>query len=785
MRSFTLILFLSLVFALPAHAQGASASPPSGLSPGEAQQVLDVLNSPQKRAQFAATLQAIVKGLPAAASTKSPVPLTPNSLAAELIIQSSNWAADLSRQATALGHALGSVMLIWRWMNELAQDPDMRASVLATAWRATLVLACALASEQAGRRLLRRPERRIAELAGALPADEPEPPPGASELSKELAERHRRLSRALRLLRRLPFVFVRMLLHLLPIGTFALVGYLGTEISRSPNDDTPRLVLLALVNAYIAFRLATSFTRMLVAPHTPRLRLAHLNDADAAYTLRWARRLAAVAAFGYASSQIGVLFDIDTAAHDALLKLVVLIDHLFLVIIVFQVRRKVAARIRARAGSTSIIARTRNGLARIWHFIAAFWIIAFWLVWAARVRDGYIKLWHFFLTTGAVLILARLIAIMLHGALDRCFHSDTGLMGRIPGLERRVDRYYPALRGALDVLLSMLTLLFLLDTWGFHAFAWFSRNPLGSRIVSALSTIGIALVGAAALWEGTNIAMDRHLARLTREAQMIKSARFRTLAPILRTALLCAILVVVTLTVLSEIGVNIGPLLAGAGIVGVAIGFGSQKLVQDFITGIFLLLENAMQVGDWVTVAGLSGSVEHLSIRTIRLRAGDGSVHIIPFSSVSTVNNINRGIGNAAVSVTVGMREDPDHVGEVLRQIALEMRAETPYSSMMQSDLQLWGVDKIEHGGMTIVGQIVCTDAGRWGVQREFNRRMKLRLEELGIEIATPVQTVLLRAAPREIAATHPASPGWTNQKPDAAHKLAESPPPAALGHTE
>src|SRR5215469_5676029 len=97
---------------------------------------------------------------------------------------------------------------------------------------------------------------------------------------------------------------------------------------------------------------------------------------------------------------------------------------------------------------------------------------------------------------------------------------------------------------------------------------------------------------------------------------------------------------------------------------------GSQKLVQDVITGLFLLLENAMQVGDFVTVSGLSGSVENLSIRTIRLRAGDGSVHIIPFSSVTSVTNTNRGMGNAAISVNIDYKEDTDRVGTVMKEIA-------------------------------------------------------------------------------------------------------------------
>ena len=210
--------------------------------------------------------------------------------------------------------------------------------------------------------------------------------------------------------------------------------------------------------------------------------------------------------------------------------------------------------------------------------------------------------------------------------------------------------------------------------------------------------------------------------------------------------------------VLSEIGINIAPLLAGAGIVGVAIGFGSQKLVQDLITGIFLLLENAMQVGDTVTVSGLTGVVEALSVRTIRLRAGDGSVHIIPFSSVTSVTNVNRGLGNAAVSVSVAYDEDTDRVAEELKAVATSMRSDPDMSAKMLSDFQLWGVDKVDGGSVTVVGQVVCTDSGRWAVQREFNRRMKRRFQELGIRIFNPAQTITLSAtvqAPADIGEDH------------------------------
>jgi small-conductance mechanosensitive channel len=253
--------------------------------------------------------------------------------------------------------------------------------------------------------------------------------------------------------------------------------------------------------------------------------------------------------------------------------------------------------------------------------------------------------------------------------------------------------------------------------------------------LSALTTIAIAAAAAAVVWEGANAAIERRLELLGRSG---RATRLRTLLPLLRTALLVAIAIVIGLTALSELGVDIAPLLAGAGIIGVAIGFGSQTLVHDVITGMFLLLENEVQVGDVITAAGFSGTVENLSIRTIRLRAADGSVNIIPFSAVTTINNTSRGIGNAPISVTIPYDEDLDRVDATLNEIVGEMRKDPVFDGMIRGDLQLWGLDKVSAAGVTIVGQIECTDAGRWPVQREFNRRMRERFQSQGIAIANP-----------------------------------------------
>jgi small-conductance mechanosensitive channel len=498
-----------------------------------------------------------------------------------------------------------------------------------------------------------------------------------------------------------------------------------------------------VIDAYALCAAILCIARMMFSPSEPRLRLLHISNAAAGYATRWTRRIAVVTVFGYAIAEVGLLLGLSDSAHDALLKAVGLVDHMFLGLIVLQQRRVVRRAIRAPAGASGPIAALRNWLARVWHWLALLLLVTLWLAWAVEVPHGYTRMLRYFVSIIVVVAVARLVQIVVLGALDRMLSVRPEVASRYPGIEARLALYHPVLLSVARALIFLAGAIALLQLWGLGALDWLVATALGQRLLSTLVTLAVTVLLALAVWEAVNAGFERHLARLTREAQVARSARLRTLLPLLRTTLLITIVIVVGMMVLSEIGVNIGPLLAGAGIVGVAIGFGAQKLVQDLITGIFLLLENAMQVGDWVTVSGLSGTVENLSVRTIRLRAGDGSVHIIPFSAVTTVTNVNRGLGNASVSVCVAYHEDTDRVCEVLKEVTAAMRQEADFSAKMLSDLQLWGVDKIDGAGVTIAGQVVCTDSGRWSVQREFNRRMKKRFDELGIELYNPVQRMV------------------------------------------
>jgi small conductance mechanosensitive channel len=169
-------------------------------------------------------------------------------------------------------------------------------------------------------------------------------------------------------------------------------------------------------------------------------------------------------------------------------------------------------------------------------------------------------------------------------------------------------------------------------------------------------------------------------------------------------------------------------------VIGLAIGFGSQKLVQDIITGLFLLLENTMQVGDVVSLGGLSGTVEALSIRSIRLRALDGSVHTVPFSAVTTVTNQTRDFDYAVVDVSVGLSEDPDQVADLVRAVARDVRQEPRWKNAIRDDIDVMGVEKFLDTALVLRTRMKTVPGQRWAVAREMNRRIKARFDELAIE---------------------------------------------------
>ncbi|WP_144109210.1 mechanosensitive ion channel family protein [Paraburkholderia sp. BCC1886] len=542
------------------------------------------------------------------------------------------------------------------------------------------------------------------------------------------------------LLQRLPRALLITVLRLLPLAVF--IGAASALMSLLTDDGTPQdHALDALVDLYVLCRVIVIVSGFFLQPHAPRLRLLHMSDAWAIYSQHWMVRIVTVVGAGSAIAEIAQSVGLNAAAHLALLKVVALVAHVMVSILILQCAKPVGELIRRRFSTHSSLAMLGSALADAWAWFAVFVVMALWFIWALDVQNGYAALLHLGGLSLAILVGARVVSIVLFGALARLFHVDDE--GSTSLVHRHAYRYYPLLRRVIGWIIGIFTVLGLLQVWGVDVIDLFGAGTVGHRLASAIVTIGVAAVIALLVWESVNVSVEQRLDRWTTSGDLVRAARLRTLLPMLRSALFCAIALVVVLTGLSELGVNIGPLLAGASIFGVALGFGSQKLVQDFITGIFLLMENAMQVGDWVTLAGVSGTVEYLSIRTVRLRGSDGSLFTVPFSSVSTVNNTNRGLGNAAVRVSIVFGEDVELAIATLKEIGAALREDAQFKDGILSDFSFWGVDGLDGSAVTLAGQIQCRDTTRWGVQREFNRRIFDQFRARGIAIANPQRNLL------------------------------------------
>jgi len=557
----------------------------------------------------------------------------------------------------------------------------------------------------------------------------------------------------LRTLRHLPFAVASLLLDLLPVALFFLAAALLLR-SLAADGSKTYLVTSGFIDAYVTVRAGMAILRLLVSPVGHGLRLLQMGQGTSKAVVAWVRRILVIGAFGIALADAMGHLGGGAPERTALIKLVSLVVHVCVVILIFRVRRPVAAHIRAAAGAEGTIASARNWLSQVWAFAASVLVMGLWVVWALGVEDGFPKLLHFVGASAAVIVVTRVLSVVVLGAVTRAFEPKdagkdaTGAPAASAAASRiDVHRYYPLARAVVTLVMTVCGLIALLQVWGVDALAWFSSGTLGRSVASACLTILVAAVFAILVWELANAGVNRRLSRWVDQGDLVRAARLRTLVPMLRTCLLVVMVLIVGLTALSQIGINTAPLLAGASIIGVALGFGSQKLVQDFITGIFLLMENAMQVGDSVTVAGVSGSVEYLSIRTVRIRGSDGSLYIVPFSSVTTVNNTNRGLGNAALKISLGYDTDVGQAIDELKKLGADMRSDPAFKDLILADIEVWGVDAVDGSMFTLAGQMRCTDKGRWGVQREMNRRILERFRAIGIPVANPHANVLLTQA--------------------------------------
>jgi small conductance mechanosensitive channel len=276
---------------------------------------------------------------------------------------------------------------------------------------------------------------------------------------------------------------------------------------------------------------------------------------------------------------------------------------------------------------------------------------------------------------------------------------------------------------------------------------WARWSP---ELKSALRIITIVLGAWVVQWLLVRL-IRRMRMRFEAHARSADAVRWVvTVARVLRYALRVLLTVLVVMLVLNELGVSIAPLLGAAGVVGIAVGFGAQSLIKDYFNGFFLLVENQIRVGDVVRIADKGGLVEEVSLRRVRLRDYDGSVHYVPNGLITTVTNLSTEFAYALMDISIAYPENVERAIAVLRDVARELRASPNHTARILDDIDIAGVEELGDYAIKLRCRIKVQPLEQWTIKREFLKRIKERFAREGIEIPYPHQTLVLqRGRPR------------------------------------
>ncbi len=710
-----ILLAMSLAFgpaAVPAAAQDKAAAGAQGFDPAALEKLVATIEDEQERKRFLTQLKALIAARKAAETASG----ASASAGPALMERLAGRARTLTGSAQDLAAAVADLPRAWTWLRSRLAGEAERAALIGGAWKTALALLLGLFAEWLMRLLLRGPRRRVEDREGEAFA-----------------------VRAVGLA-------IRTLLDLLPVAALAAAAY-AVLPQLAPGATTAR-VALALIFGLVLVRAILAVGRAVLAPRIGNLRLLPLSDGTAAYLYVWLRRLTHTVVYGAVAIDALAAVDLPAGAHAALLDLLGLVVAAMLIVLILQNRRPVAGRLRGeadaeddRAAPIRGMRRTLGRLGDLWHVAAIVYVLAGLFVWLLDVEGGFAFMARATVLSAVILLIALAAVAGLGRLLGRLFRIEDALLEKNPGLQQRANRYLAAVRRTLFGAILAVALLAILDVWGF-GIAELLQTPAGRAFARTVLIVLAVTVGAFILWEFIETAAARYLSRLDEAGEDSRALRMRTLLPMMEKALLVAIVVIAAMIVLSEIGLDIGPLLAGAGVLGLAVGFGAQTLVKDVITGIFIIVEDSMAIGDFVTVAGRSGVVEDLSIRSVTLRDYSGSKHTIPFSSIGEVENLTKDYSYAVLDYGVGYGENVDAVIAVIRETGEVLCADPEWRDKIVEELEVAGLQELGDSAVVIRSRFKCRPGTQWAVRREMNRRIKAAFDASGIEIPFPHVTL-------------------------------------------
>jgi small-conductance mechanosensitive channel len=491
-----------------------------------------------------------------------------------------------------------------------------------------------------------------------------------------------------------------------------------------------------LLNAFLIVEASKLAIRLVLAPRHHGLRFLPVGDENAAYWSFWAARL--ISLVGYTFMFVAPMLNsvVSRAAGGAVQILVMATAVTIAIIIVLQNKQDVRNWLAAISER-----RNHDGLGRLlaafgqhWHVLAIAYLVALLVVWFANPDTAL----PFMLGATIQSLIAIGIGSLVVGFIGRFVSAGLSLPDdvrqRLPLLESRLRAFVPGVMSVVRWVVIVGVIVAIGQAWALFDFVGWIGSDEGLAVAG--SVVSAALIVLVAIVLHVVVASWVEY-RLNTKVGRVPTSREKTLLNLFKNAFTVALAIFALMLALAQIGVNIAPLLAGAGVVGLAIGFGAQKLVQDIITGIFIQFENVMNEGDAVEVAGRSGTVEKLTIRSVTIRDMSGTIHLIPFSSVDQVSNMVRGFSFYVAEVEVAYDSDIEAVKQTMRD-AFEVVLASEHANVILDDLDPPVLVAFTQTSMKLRARIKTLAGKQWGAGRLYSETVWRLFAERDIRKPTP-----------------------------------------------
>lgn len=516
----------------------------------------------------------------------------------------------------------------------------------------------------------------------------------------------------------------------------------------SINVKAESVILLGLAALTIYFA-AKSLVYFLLAPETPEKRIIPINDQLSNYIYIWARRILLFSLWMYIlvmlSSNLNrsELMKVFSAVYKVGLVLM-------MAIILAQWKQNIENVLHVSTKEED--AHWKTNLKRIFNNLRGklyLIVIVYMGVIVVLSILGYSRIYSYLLYSA----LKSLVIILVAGGLwflwavlfKRLFQVSNAITAKFPEVEEKVNRYIVFIKKGVQAIIVLFTILTFLDVWGLGIYGFMtSSSSFMHRVVRIPLIIALSFLLIQVIYyiigkvEKQTV---KQMLSIPNTSSVEVGKRVVTLGRLFRRAASITVLMITSMMVFAELGFDIKPILAGAGIVGLAVGFGAQNLVRDIISGLFLTFENRIRTGDVAIINGTGGLVEQVNLRTTVLRSLDGAVHVFPNGGINTLSNLTHGFSYYVFNVGVAYKEDTDSVISVLKEVGQEIMQDPNYSQEIIEPLEILGLDKFDDSAMVIKARIKTNPIKQWFIGREMNRRIKKRFDELGIEIPFPHRT--------------------------------------------